>query len=52
MENSLPPSFSVTKRWDMHSSECKMTSDVLARMEQFSKKAREKVLRKDYKYPS
>ena len=25
MENSLPPSFSVTKRWDMHSSECKMT---------------------------
>ena len=38
MENSLPPSFSVTKRWDMHSSECKMTSDVLARMEQFSKK--------------
>ena len=38
MENSLPPIFSVTKRWDMHSSECKMTSDVLARMEQFSKK--------------
>lgn len=29
MENSLPPSFSVTKRWDMHSSECKMTSDGL-----------------------
>ena len=38
MENSLPPSFTVTKRWDMHSSECKTTSDVQARMKQYAQK--------------
>ena len=38
MQNSLPPSFSVTKRWDMHSSECKTTSDVQQRMIQYAQK--------------
>lgn len=38
MPNSLPPSFTVTKRWDMHSSEPKTTSDVQARMKQYAKK--------------
>ena len=38
MQNSLPPSFTVTKRWDMHSLECKITSDVQARMQQHSQK--------------
>lgn len=38
MINSLPPTFTVTKRWDMHSSESKMTSDVQERMKQYAKK--------------
>lgn len=38
MQNSLPPAFTVTKRWDMHSMECKTTSDVQARMEQYARK--------------
>lgn len=38
MINSLPPKFSVTKRWDMHSQECKVTTDVLTRMQQYAKK--------------
>lgn len=32
MQNSLPPSFTVTKKWDMHTSEYKQTSDVHSRM--------------------
>lgn len=32
MVNSLPPKFSVTKRWDMHSNEAKTTTDVYRRM--------------------
>lgn len=39
MPNSLPPSFTVTKRWDMHSSEPKTTSDVQNRMKQYAKKS-------------
>ena len=38
MENSLPPTFSVTRRWDMHSNEYKQTTDVLVRMKQYAKK--------------
>lgn len=38
MPNSLPPSFTVTKRWDMHSNEYKMTTDVQARMRQYAQK--------------
>lgn len=38
MHNSLPPTFAVTKRWDMHSSEYKITSDVQARMKQYATK--------------
>lgn len=38
MPNSLPPSFTVTKRWDMHSNECKMTTDVQVRMRQYALK--------------
>lgn len=38
MPNSLPPSFSVTKRWNMHSSECKTTTDVQARMIAYANK--------------
>lgn len=38
MINSLPPRFSVTKRWDMHSQECKVSTDVLNRMQQYAKK--------------
>lgn len=39
MEKSLPPSFTVTKRWDMHSPDCKTSSDVQARMQQYAKKS-------------
>lgn len=38
MPNSLPPSFSVTKRWDMHSNDCKMTTDVQSRMITYANK--------------
>lgn len=38
MINSLPPSFSVTRRWDMHSSEFKQTTDVFTRMETYTQK--------------
>lgn len=38
MKNSLPPAFTVTKKWDMHSLDCKMSSDVQARMEQHAGK--------------
>lgn len=38
MPNSLPPFFSVTKRWDMHSMDCKISSDVHTKMQQYSKK--------------
>lgn len=38
MKNSLPPSFTVTRRWDMHSPEYKQTSDVQVRMQQYAKK--------------
>ncbi len=38
MPNSLPPSFVVTKRWDMHSMDCKTTSDVQTRMQLYAKK--------------
>lgn len=38
MPNSLPPTFSVTKKWDMHSPEAKVSSDVQARMEVYAKK--------------
>lgn len=38
MQNSLPPSFSVTRRWDMHSPDYKETTDVHARMQQYAKK--------------
>lgn len=38
MFNSLPPSFTVTKRWDMHSNEYKMTTDVQTRMQAYAKK--------------
>lgn len=38
MPNSLPPSFTVTKKWDMHSNECKVTSDVQSRMAVYAKK--------------
>ena len=38
MPNSLPPSFTVTKKWDMHSQESKMTSDVHQRMKTYAQK--------------
>lgn len=38
MINSLPPSFTVTKRWDMHSNEYKMSTDVQARMQKYAAK--------------
>lgn len=38
MQNSLPPTFSVTRRWDMHSAEYKTTSDVQPRMRQYAQK--------------
>lgn len=39
MVNSLPPVFSVTKRWDMHSQESKvLTSDVHRRMKLYAEK--------------
>ena len=38
MPNSLPPSFSVTKKWDMHSPDAKVSSDVHARMIVYAKK--------------
>ena len=37
MPNSLPPSFSVTRRWDMHSQQFKQTTDVVARMQRYAK---------------
>ena len=41
MPNSLPPVFSVTKRWDMHSPEGKTVTDVQTRMQQYAR--REKI---------
>ena len=38
MPNSLPPTFTVTKRWDMHSQDSKMTSDVHQRMMAYAQK--------------
>ena len=38
MKQSLPPSFSVTRRWDMHSKEYKQSTDVYARMKQYARK--------------
>ena len=38
MQNSLPPSFSVTRRWDMHSSDYKQTTNVYDRMEKYAQK--------------
>lgn len=39
MPNSLPPTFFVTKRWDMHSPEAKViTNDVKTRMRVYAKK--------------
>lgn len=38
MQNSLPPAFTVTKRWDMHSQECKTVSDVQRRMKSYASK--------------
>lgn len=38
MPNSLPPSFTVTKKWDMHSDESKMSTDVHQRMLQYAQK--------------
>lgn len=38
MPNSLPPSFSVTRRWDMHSQQYKQTTDAVARMKVFAEK--------------
>lgn len=38
MQNSLPPSFSVTRRWDMHSPDYKETTDVHTRMQRYAKK--------------
>ena len=38
MQNSLPPSFSVTRRWDMHSSDYKQTTNVYDRMEKYARK--------------
>ena len=38
MPYSLPPSFTVTKRWDMHSQESKMSSDVHQRMAAYAQK--------------
>ncbi len=38
MPNSLPPSFTVTKRWDMHSQESKTTSDIHQRMIAYAQK--------------
>lgn len=38
MPNSLPPSFTVTKRWDMHSQESKTTTDVQERMKVYAQK--------------
>lgn len=36
MKRSLPPTFTVTKRWDMHSQECKTNSDVHRRMQLYA----------------
>lgn len=38
MEKSLPPSFAVTRRWDMHSSEYKQSTTAYARMQQYATK--------------
>ena len=38
MVNSLPPVFTVTKRWDMHSFESHMSSDVQMKMKQYAAK--------------
>lgn len=38
MQNSLPPSFSVTRRWDMHSPDYKEVSDVHSRMQKYAQK--------------
>ena len=38
MKNSLPPVFSVTKKWNMDSSEFKMISDVQAKMQLYARK--------------
>ena len=38
MLNSLPPSFSVTRRWDLQSTQYKQTTDVYARMQIYAEK--------------
>ncbi|MBQ6380311.1 MAG: AAA family ATPase [Clostridia bacterium] len=38
MEKTLPPHFSVTRRWDMHSPEYKQSTDVYTRMQAYAKK--------------
>lgn len=38
MENSLPPRFVVTRRWDMHSNDCKTSTDVQIRMQEYASK--------------
>lgn len=38
MPNSLPPSFTVTKRWDMHSPECKVSTDVQVFMKSYAER--------------
>ena len=38
MVNSLPPIFTVTRRWDLHSNEYKQSTDVLVKMESYSRK--------------
>ena len=38
MQNSLPPSFSVTRRWDMHSSDYRQTTNVYDRMKKYAQK--------------
>lgn len=38
MPNSLPPSFTVTKRWDMHSPECKTSTDVQILMKSYAER--------------
>ena len=38
MVNSLPPIFTVTRRWDLHSNEYKQSTDVLVKIESYSRK--------------
>lgn len=38
MENSLPPFFSVTKKWNMHTKECKQSTNVYRKMQNYANK--------------